>query len=300
MKSICILITAFLVITVTACTPRYIRQAQDEFSRGAQKENAVFVRGYDIDFNYLAEDPTAAYRISLSLVNRELGKNEGKLRQDKLYGTALMLKAMCLWRLASGPDEPISGHLEKVKKAENALSNVQSEEERTHAEKDLENAKKELIKIGGEMITVIQQAEAEHRDDKIVLGERDLAMLNALPGLRDHDLALQAKTYPDAERFFKSALDVVGKTAGDPNLVRPGSQMGIYLRLAMLSTCRAWHLAAFSFHAHNINLAKVKAKEPEERAKKVLKELEPLAKGDKRLDEMIDLIKVRMGLIEIP
>ena len=112
MKSIRILITAFLVITVTACTARYIRQAQDEFSRGAQLENAAFARGYDIDFNYFAEDTTAAYRISLSLVNRELKENESDLRQDKLYGTALMLKAMCLWRLASN-----SGFFETVEKA---------------------------------------------------------------------------------------------------------------------------------------------------------------------------------------
>ncbi len=295
MKNIRILITALLVITMTACTARYIRQAQDEFSRGAQLENAAFVRGYDIDFNYLAEDPTAAYRISLSLVNKELKENENDLRREKLYGTALMLKAMCLWRLSTN-----SGLFEKVENARESLANAQNEEERSRTEKALENAKKELTKTGGEMIEVIQQAKAEYRENKIVLGERDLAMLNALPGLRDHDLGLQAKNYPDAEKFFKSAFDVVEKTAMDPNLARPGSQMSIYLRLAMLSTCRAWHFAAYSFHTDDIDLAKEKAKEPKERAKKVLKELEPLKKGDKRLGEVIDQIEARMGTIEIP
>jgi hypothetical protein len=290
MKSIRILIATFLVVSVTACTARYIRQAQDEFSRGAQLENAAFVRGYDIDFNYLAEDPTAAYRISLSLVNRELKENESDLRQDKLYGTALMLKAMCLWRLASN-----SGLIEKLARAQEALDNAPSEEERARAEKTLENAKKELT-TGGEMSTVIQETKAEYKAGQIVLGERDLAMLNALPGLRDHDLALQAKTYEDAERFFKSALDVVEKTAEDSKLVSPGSQMGIYLRLAMLSTCRAWHFAAYSFHADDLSTAKKKAEEPRNRAKNLLKKLEPLAKADKRLDKVIKQMKARMGI----
>lgn len=300
MKIIRILISAFLVITMTGCSARYIRQAQDEFSRGAQLENKAFVRGYEGGISDLAENPATAYRISLSLLNRELDKNGDKLRQDKLYGTALMLKAMCLWRLASDPDKLISSHLESVEKAENELAEALSDEDKAIAEKKLENAKKELIKIGGEMITVIQQAKSEYNSNSIVLGERDLAMLNALPGLRDHDLALQAKTYGEAERFFKSALDVVEKTAGDSDIVHPGSQMAIYLRLAMLSTCRAWHFAAYSFHADDIDLAEEKAKASQERAKDVLEELEPLAKADERLGEMIDQIKARMGLLYFP
>ena len=292
MKSIRILIAAFLMVSVTACTARYIRQAQDEFSRGAQLENAAFVRGYDIDVSNLAEDPAAAYRISLSLVNRELDKNESALRQDKLYGTALMLKAMCLWRLTSD----LSGHRTRIEGAKKALDEAPSAEGRTRAEGALKKAKKELATAEGELIAVIQEIDAESKAGQIVLGERDLAMLNALPGLRDHDRGLQAQTYEDAERFFKSSLDVVGRTTGDQGLVSPGSQMAIYLRLAMLSTCRAWHYTAFSFHADNLDLAKKKAGDPKERAKELFKELEPLAEGDKRLNKAIKQMKARMGI----
>ncbi len=284
------LIVTLLVVSVTACTARYLRQAQDEFNRGAQMENAAFVRGYDIDVSDLTEDPAAAYRISLSLVNRELDKNESALRQDKLYGTALMLKAMCLWRLTGD----LSSHRTRLERAIKAFEDASSEEDRTRAEEALSLAQQEWDTAEGELTAVIKVINIESKAGQIVLGERDRAMLNALPGLRDHDLALQARTYEDAERFFKSALNVMGATTKDQNLVSPGSQMAIYLRLAMLSTCRAWHYAAFSFNVGDLNLAKEKAADPRKRAEKLFKELESLAKGNKRLDKAIKRMKIQM------
>ena len=292
MKHIRILIAAFLLVSVTACTARYIRQAQDEFSRGARLENAALVRGYDVDFNHLAEDPGPAYRISLSLVNRELDENEGELRRDKLYGTALMLKAMCLWRLASDRSGQRAG-VEGTK----VLVLAQSAEDPIRTEETGAKVKNESAASRDELNAVIHKVRTEVGAGRIVLGQRDHAMLNALPGLMDHDMGLQAKTYEEAERFFRSALAVLERTVRDKALVSPGSQMAIYLRLAMLSTCRAWHYAAFAFHADDNSSAKRKAKPSEEKAKEIIGELEPLAKGDNRLDNAIKRMKARMGIL---
>lgn len=275
MKRIGIFIVAILTMSLTACSARYIRQAQDEFNRGARIENAAFVRGYDDAI--LAEDPFPVYRISLSLVNREIEKNENKLRQDRLYGTALMLKAMCLWRLTSDSVTP------KTEGAEKESDGIKDEKQLTHTERDL--------------ISLIQEINAEYKAGQIVLGKRDLVMLNVLPGLRDHDRALQAQTYDEAEQYFRSALNVLEGTVADVSLVTPGSKMDIYLRFAMLSTCRAWRYAAYSFfYAQSRSLAREKAAEPLSKAENLLEQLKPFVKGDARLQQAVKAMKLSLGI----
>ena len=120
-------------------------------------------------------------------------------------------------------------------------------------------------------------------------------MLKALPGLRDHDLGLQAKSYEQAEKYFKSSLDVVGRVVANERLVPKGHPVAIYLQMAMLSTCRAWHWAAYAFAA-DLDEAKANAKAAKDRAKGLLKELELPAKGDKNLAGALKLYRARLGL----
>jgi len=260
-------ISALVLLLGVACTARHIRGAQDEFNRAAATENAAFVRGYTANGSELAANPAAGYRLSLALVNRELADNEARLRADRLYGTALVLKAMCLWRLAG---DSAGG-------------------QRATDEADAP------APAGTELSATIAKATREHAAGKAVLGTRDLAMLKALPGLRDHDLGLQAKSYAKAEAHFKSSLDVVGRVVVDENLVPKGHPVAIYLRMAMLSTCRAWHSAAYAFAA-DLDEAKANAKAAKDRAKELLKELELPAKGDKKLAGALKLYRARLGL----
>lgn len=250
---------ALLLLLGAACTARQIRDAQDEFNRAAAMENAAFSRGYSADGSALAIHPAAGYRISLALVNRELAENEAALRKDRLYGTALLLKAMCLWRLAGDSTDPAAPP------------------------------------SGKQLSATVVEAKREHDAGRAVLGTRDLAMLNALPGLRDHDLGLQAKSFGQAEGYFKSSLQVVGRVAADKQLVPKGHPAAIYLRLAMLSTCRAWHSAAYAFAA-DLGQAKAQAKAARDRARTLLKELELPAKGDKELAKALALYRARLGL----
>ena len=261
-------ISVLVLLLGVACTARHIRGAQDEFNRAAAAENAAFARGYAANGSELAANPAAGYRLSLALVNRELADNEAKLRTDRLYGTALVLKAMCLWRLAG---DSAGG------------------QRATDDEADAPGP------AGTELSATIAKVTQEHAAGKAVLGTRDLAMLKALPGLRDHDLGLQAKSYAKAEAHFESSLDVVGRVVVDENLVPKGHPVAIYLRMAMLSTCRAWHSAAYAF-ATDLDEAKANAKAAKDRARGLLKELELPAKGDKNLAKALTLYRARLGL----
>ena len=247
-----ILVTALLLVVAGCTSARSLREAQDAFSRAAEQENAAFHRGYPTDVVDLAANPEAGYRLSLALVSRELAENEEALRSDRLYGTALMLKAYCLWRLGGA--------------------------------------------AGDESLDAVLGRVAAERE-AIVLGERDAVMLEALPGLRDHELGLRAATYDEARRHFESALDVVDTAAGG---LPAGSSLAVYLRLAMLSTCRAWQFAAYSFHADDLAKAKLEAQAPRAEAKRLFETLKPLEGGDAGLREAIALLRVRLGVLDIP
>lgn len=257
-----ILTLALALLLTAACSARHLGQAQDEFSRAAAIENATHARGFDTTAADLAQSSAASYRMSLALVNLELKKNESKLRADKLYGTALMLKTYSLWRL-SADSESGQGTTD-------------------------------------EFTTVLNKAKGtDATDATVIIGERDRAMLAALPGLRDHDRGLQARDYATAEGFFDSAFTVVNQTVDDSKLVPAGSRIRIYLQLAMLSTCRAWQYSAYAFHADDLDKARTAAEVPRAKAKEVIKNLKVVAKGDKTLANWITNFEARMGLQQV-
>ncbi|MCU0864054.1 MAG: hypothetical protein MUC36_09695 [Planctomycetes bacterium] len=101
------LFSALLVAAIWllgACSSvRHIRDAQDSFNRAAQVEfeESQLDAGHSADA--VATGPTAAreYTTALALLRRELRQNADELAADKLTGTALLLEALCVWRLES-------------------------------------------------------------------------------------------------------------------------------------------------------------------------------------------------------
>jgi hypothetical protein len=188
-----------VLLCLAACSARTLRDAQDAFSDAAAIENRAF--GIDNPGALLDQSAAAAgYRVALDLVTTEIERNETSLRADDLLGSALVLKAMCEWRLAA-----LAGTDPKALDAT-------------------------LLRI---------------RDDAdLTLGERDAAMVAALPGLRDLDRGRGASTYADADRFFGSAFQTIDRAV---DVAPPRHPVVIYLRLAQLAALREWHTALYTF-----------------------------------------------------
>lgn len=165
-----------LSVLLTACPAhiRGVREAQDAFDRAATEEGRLTAAGLGTETGLLTQSSsTAEYRVALALLSREIDRHQRQLRGDRLLGTALVLKALCLWRLA-----------------------------------DLEAT--DETGWGEELAATLTRIE---RDDSLVLGERDRVLVAALPGLRDHDRGLRAADYESASRLFASALEIVGRAA---------------------------------------------------------------------------------------
>lgn len=199
------------------CAARQIRAAQDAFSDGARIENnertavlTVTQPPPGIDTPHIGASATVNYRTALRLIDEELQNHKQDLNDEKLLGTALILKAMTLWRLADleagSPSAPSRSDLDAAINAATA-------------------------KGVGEQ-----------------LGSRDRIMADALDGLFDHDRGMWANNPKDAQRFFSSAywdVDVAITKQRTPPVAKTHPVM-TYLRLAQLTTLRSWQRAIIS------------------------------------------------------
>ena len=99
-------LTRALCGTVLICagcmtTSRHMNKAQDHFSKASAAERQMNARGYSSDMSLLGQSTASTdYRVALSLIDSEIEDHEKKLREERLLGTALVIKAMCHWRLA--------------------------------------------------------------------------------------------------------------------------------------------------------------------------------------------------------
>ncbi len=93
------------VAASTGCqSVNHLREAQDSFSQAAAAENAA-----RLDLTQTTQSPAdslagmasarSGYASALLSLTQLAGADEAKLKQDKLWGTALTLKALCEWRL---------------------------------------------------------------------------------------------------------------------------------------------------------------------------------------------------------
>ena len=97
-----------------------------------------------------------------------------------------------------------------------------------------------------------------------------------------------------ARRFFASSLAVLDR-ALDESVTPKRHPVGIYLRLAQLSTCRAWHGAAYAMH-DTAAARREAAKEPKDTALGILEDLKALRPGDAALGRTAREFSNRLGI----
>ena len=154
------------LLLAAACGAHRLSQAQDSFNEAARLEaQAAQLTSPITDSSQALQN----YRIALSLTEQALGKYGDSLKKDKLYGTALVLNALCQWRIA-------------------ALD---------------ENANVDKIKA------VVARAEQLAKDQQITLGTRDRVLLQALPGFREHALAQRERDRARAKDLYESSLETL-------------------------------------------------------------------------------------------
>ncbi len=246
------------LLALTGCAAHRIREAQDAFSRAAALEN----RGLDVTAPAqaaLLDNSSAAgdYRRALSLVNESLAKSRDRLQQDQLEATALMLKALCLWRLADLEDDHAAGE---------QLSHV---------------------------ITAIHDRANSNKAPPLTLGTRDRVLLAALPGLRDHDRGLRQVTRGKAGEMFSSAFNKLDNSLKQDD-VPENHPVVIYIRLAQLSVCRAWQAAIFRFVKDTSEAAKACAV-PRGKFRDVVGALRPCWKTNAALKRQLQDLDLAMG-----
>jgi len=227
-KIIAALLITIVFLVITGCeSARYIRNAQNHFNQAAQQENqllakslAAYQAGADASSTSSA---LSDYKMALSLVDRAIKENKEKLRQEKLLGTAYMIKAMSLWRISDLNGTP-PDMLESPSAASSLENSMISSPER-----------KELMLL----IPAIKR-ELSDKQQPITLGTRDRVMLIALPGLLDHDRGRLVTSLERADAYFASAYKVLGKAADAAPADHP---VHLYLVMAQLQTLNAWTYA---------------------------------------------------------
>lgn len=102
--SLRLLFLLFLVMALLAgCSTHNLRVAQDKFEEGSMQEWIIRTdpaQSTGAASLLPATRPyTISYREALVLVDKNLAEHKDSLIQDNLYCTALVLKALCLWKL---------------------------------------------------------------------------------------------------------------------------------------------------------------------------------------------------------
>ena len=164
-------ILIFILLVAAGCGAHRLHQAQDSFNAASRIEAQVSLEDAQATGDPLDGDLQAlrSYRVALALTNEALDKYDKSLKEDDLYGTALMLKALCQWRIA-------------------AL--------------DRDTDPQEIRQIVAEIENRIAAGQ-------VTLGTRDRVLLKALPGLHEHELGLQQDDPQKAGRLFESALSTL-------------------------------------------------------------------------------------------
>jgi hypothetical protein len=226
-----ILITLLLAASF-GCAAGQIREAQEAFNEAARVENSQrTILGSGVIPIEGSASAALGYRRTLHLVGREIDNHEAKLREQRLLGPALMLRALSVWRLA---DLEASGAATLPAAARNRNPRP------------------------GSVRAAVRAVEARVASGQVTLGTRDKVMLLALPGLADHDAGLRAESYPVARAYFESAHQVmkVSLTQVQPPENHP---IRVYIRLAQLASLRAWHAAVYKMQPRNQRVPEIAA-----------------------------------------
>jgi hypothetical protein len=214
---------AMVPLLATACgAPRYVQLAQDSFSKGAAIENAAaFVALDRVGAAAPATNGGALihYIDARDNIRLALSKQKTELDSDGLTGPAFALQAMISWRL-------------------DALRHSTPDGKASCAGTDYIACARDSA----------AQAVAQIKDPATL--NADSFMMTIMPGLLDHNLALNAAPRK-ASAGFRSAYDHIDAgiaklgTAANPinGPVTPEQQLAAYGLLAEYQTLRAWYAA---------------------------------------------------------
>lgn len=174
-----IAVSMALVWVLAGCGAHRLYQAQDIYNDAARTESRLSFEDMQAEGDPLTDEVQAlqGYRSALALTNEALEKYDKGLKQDQLYGTALMLKALCQWRIA--------------------VLDAQADEKAVQA--------------------LVAPIEALVASEHVSLGTRDQVLLKALPGLHEHEMGLRQHDRRKAARLFQSALETMELALSDIN-----------------------------------------------------------------------------------
>ncbi|MGH7163224.1 MAG: hypothetical protein ACREID_07055 [Planctomycetota bacterium] len=248
-----------LLLPLVGCAAAAAVRAQDYFNEAVRAEERQRAERVDGSLS----DHTAAiagYRRALQSAETALRERPDELERDGLLGNTYVIKALCLWRLQD-----------------------------LESDSDARSGKDAL----GETLREVGALVAAKR---VALGTRDRVLLEALPGLRDHDRALRAWTLGEAEAGFDSAFKVL-----EESLARvqppPNHPIRLYVRLAQLRALRAWKAAAYEFLGSAEEADRyVEGKQILARFRQVLERLKPEARVDGKLRDELAAVALAMGV----
>jgi hypothetical protein len=172
-------IALLVIVVMFGCGVHRLKQAQDSYNQAAQIEAQLSFEEIEPTADPLegASQALRNYRIALSLTDEALEKHAENLKKDHLYGTALMLKALCQWRVAALDEEADQDKIREI----------------------------------------IDDIDKRVKQKYITLGTRDKVLLRALPGLREHALGLHQSDPKKAKHLFESALSTLEESLSSVN-----------------------------------------------------------------------------------
>ncbi len=225
------LLLVLVAATLLGCAAASLRQAQDHFNTAAEIEARALnasLRSDNADAR--PGDSISAlneYRLAYAAATEAIADQSDELRKDKLLGATYVLKAMALWRISDLQGDPLDA---AEKTSSNAKSTSAAGEGSSSA--TIDNARQQLL-------TVLNEIQTLHDDQKIRLGTRDEVLHNALYGFYDHDGGRSAADYDTAESWFESALRQLDDAVS--NDVPVQHPVRVYVGSAQLRTLGAWN-----------------------------------------------------------
>jgi len=220
----------FVLWFTAGCSAVQLRDAQDNFNKGAEIELRA------LDRSLLSDNPNAnpgdaiaalnEYRLAHALAQQLIEKKAVELRQDNLLGATYILNALALWRISDLEGNPtVEGEMAGATGAEEKEKNSPAATTRQ------------------QLLEALNQIQIAKDNNQIVLGTRDKVLHKALYGYYDHDGGRAEIDYAKAREWFASANKrLKDSLEGD---VPPLHPIRVYVGSARLRTLAAWELSLY-------------------------------------------------------
>ena len=220
----------FIWCFTVGCSAVQLRDAQDNFNKGAEIELKA------LDRSLLSDKPDAnpgdalaalnEYRLAHTLAQQLIEEKSNELRQDKLLGATYILNAMALWRISD-----LEG--DSPKKGEEPGATGDEKKEQGN----------QVTSTRQKLLAVLNQIKNAENEEQITLGTRDKVLHKALYGFYDHDGGRAENNYAKARVWFQSAIKRQKESLdGDVPQQHP---IRVYVGSAQLRTLSSWEFARY-------------------------------------------------------